>query len=112
MALRDAPAVPSSSDGDDMSTYMQSEATYDHSEATTVTGSVSSSSTKAQVTPENSSMKCRSRSESRDQGRRQRRGHESPEPRGLVICGDVDVNDELKGSIQDVNDTSVRYSLP
>ena len=38
MASGDVPAVPSSSDGDDMSTYMQSDATYDHSEATAVTG--------------------------------------------------------------------------
>jgi len=107
LALGDVPAVSSSSDVDDnMSTYMESEATYDHSEATAataVTGHVSTSSTKAHVTPENSSTEGRSRSENRDRGRRERRGQdESPEPRRLVMCG---VNDELKGSIQDVNDT-------
>lgn len=108
LALGDVPAVSSSSSDvdDNMSTYMESEATYDHSEATAataVTGHVSTSSTKAHVTPENSSTEGRSRSESRDRGRRQRQGQdESPEPRRLVMCG---VNDELKGSIQDVNDT-------
>ena len=112
MALGNVLAVPFSWDGDDMSTYMLCDTMHDYSEVSAVTGNIRNSSTKAQVMRENSSTKGRSRSERRDRRRRQQQGHKLPEPRGLVICGDVDVNDGLKGSIQGVNDTSVRYSLP
>ncbi|KAL7523695.1 hypothetical protein ACHAXR_000292 [Thalassiosira sp. AJA248-18] len=100
--------MASSSDGDNMNTYMPSDATCDNSEATTRTeatartGNTSSNSPK-QVTPENSPGKePRGRkSMSKEIALRDI----SPEPKRLVMCGAVSVKDEWKGTIQDVNET-------
>jgi len=104
-------------DDDDMSTYM---AGSEASETTAVTGNVSSvSSTMMKhevVTPENSPGKGRGKKGSEPQGVNGNdiqsdettittTTRDESSPRGLVMCGAVGVNDELKGSIQDVNDT-------
>mmetsp|Transcript_20182 Transcript_20182/g.42405 ORF Transcript_20182/g.42405 Transcript_20182/m.42405 type:complete len:295 (+) Transcript_20182:182-1066(+) len=83
MVMGAVPAVSASSsslDGDDMST--------DHSEATAVTGNVSTTSSK-----EKKSAKGKNRSRTRGPRRK------------LVMCGALDVTGELKESMQDVNET-------
>ena len=104
-ALEDVTMAMTSSErlGDDdiMSAYMQSVATYDHSEATARTGHISSFNHISQVTPERGE---RSRMDEEDE--ETTLATQKPRSiRSLFMCGAIDENNELRESIQDVNAT-------
>jgi len=91
-------------DDDDMSVEMASEATYEHSVATAVTGHVSIQ----KVTPDNSpDERGRNRSDNDIQLYSSRDESPAPRRRNTLMCGAVGygINDDLKGSFQDVNET-------